>query len=160
MKLKIGMIVNYKPTAYEMGIMKEKQSVCNIKENLPAVVVSIDEENYLVNLKVLLDGKGDIWAKDVVQGDEVGQWEWFEFEEAEETAFLDEINALIVKLAQQKNELEELSKNVNIDIVNLQERALSFSEAIEAAKAFTGEVNAAAIPVKAVVITAKDAKKV
>jgi len=43
MKLKIGMIVAYKPTATEMGFMKERQSVCNIKENLPAIVVAIDE---------------------------------------------------------------------------------------------------------------------
>jgi len=123
MKLKIGMIVSYKPTAYEMGFMKERQSVCNIKETLPAIIVAIDQfddedndEAPVVNLKVLLDGQGDIWAKDVKQGDEVGQWKLFEFEEDEENAFLNEITALIVKLAQQNNELVELLDSVHEDI--------------------------------------------
>ena len=81
MKLKIGMIVCYKPTSTEMGYMKERHSVCNIKEELPAVVVAIDEDTEVVNLKVLLDGQGDIWATAVVYGEGVGEWEFYPSEE-------------------------------------------------------------------------------
>ena len=108
MKLKIGMIVSYKPTATEMGFMKERHSVCNIKENLPAVVVNIDEDvegTEVVNLKVLLDGQGDIWAKDVEQGDEVGQWEFYP--ETEEL-HLSDVDVAIEKALNAKTELEEI----------------------------------------------------
>ncbi|HEY3389990.1 MAG TPA: hypothetical protein VGK38_10495, partial [Prolixibacteraceae bacterium] len=100
------------------GFMREKQSVCNIKEALPAIIVAIDDDVHgdpAINLKVLLDGQGDIWAVDAKQGDEVGQWNFYPTEESE---FIDEINRLITKLAQQKNDLIELLDGVQEDIEN------------------------------------------
>jgi len=60
-----------------------------------------------------------------------------------------------VKLAQQKKELEELSENVRVDIIQLQERALSINEDIEASKALLAEIKGSVI-----IATAPNAKKV
>jgi len=64
-KLRVGMIVSYKTTAADQAKMAEHRSVCNVVEELPAVVVAIDEDVHgdtAVNLKVVLDGLSDIWS--------------------------------------------------------------------------------------------------
>ena len=104
-KLRVGLVVSYKTNAADQAKMAEHRSVCNVKEELPAVVVAIDEDNYQVNLKVLLDGQGDIWAKDVVQGDEEGQWEFYP--EPEELQ-LSDVDVAIEKALNAKAELEEI----------------------------------------------------
>ena len=104
-KLRVGLVVSYKTTAADQAKMAEHRSVCNVIEELPAVVVAIDEKNYQVNLKVLLDGQGDIWAKDVVQGDEEGQWEFYP--EPEELQLTD-VDVAIEKALNAKAELEEI----------------------------------------------------
>lgn len=76
MKLRKGMIVNYHPTPTECGKMREHRSTCNISEELPAVVVHVHSDD-VVNLKVLLDGVGDLWATEVKSGDGVGEWDFY-----------------------------------------------------------------------------------
>jgi hypothetical protein len=75
-KLKVGMIVNYQTTEQDQNKMSEHRSVCNVRAELPAVVVAVNGKDS-VNLKVLLDGQGDIWATSSPQGDTPGCWSFY-----------------------------------------------------------------------------------
>lgn len=110
MKVSLGLIVSYKPTERECLRMSEHRSVCNVQPELPAVIVAFGPPD-TVNLKVLLDGQGDIWATSVLQGDEEGEWNFYPNEENE---FMDEIKLLILKIVDQKKELEDTIENFNV----------------------------------------------
>jgi hypothetical protein len=71
---RLGQIVNYTPTLQQRNEMKERH--CNQPEELPAVVVAVFTPE-MVNLKVLLDGPGDIWATSSPQGKLEGQWDFY-----------------------------------------------------------------------------------
>ena len=83
-KVKVGMIVNYKTTEQDQTKMSEHRSVCNVREELPAVVTAVNPES--VNVKVLLDGQGDLWATSCPQGDTPGCWNFYPEEKKEKGA--------------------------------------------------------------------------
>ena len=153
MEFKIGMIVSYKPTATEMGLMRERRSVCNIREDLPAVIVAVNEENETFNLKVLLDGQGDIWAKDVKQGEEVGQ---FDFYPTEEDDLIRDYAIAVNGWNDAKSELKDLIKDLETAKNELKEELENILPKIEAAK--EKAIKAASVEEQA--ITSGDAKKV
>lgn len=70
----IGRVVNYHTTDAQRIRMKHNNN-CNVSELLPAIIVAVWGP-YIVNLKVLLDGEGDLWATSVQEGTGEGQWEW------------------------------------------------------------------------------------
>lgn len=69
----IGGVVIYNTTEEEQERMREMQS-CNVQAQLPAVIVAVWPTS--VNLSVILDGQGTLWATSRHQGDEPGQWNW------------------------------------------------------------------------------------
>jgi len=75
----IGRIVIYHTTETERAIMSTSPE-CNKQEHLPAVVVanwsSEGVENQTINVKVLLDGKGELWKTSIQMGEGEGQWSW------------------------------------------------------------------------------------
>ena len=78
MKPTIGRTVVYKTTEADRNLMKAKGDTdgrCNVQQELPAVVVAVWSEE-CVNLKVNLDGDGEIWKTSINQGDEEGHWSW------------------------------------------------------------------------------------
>jgi len=153
MKLKVGTIVGYKPTATEMGLMRERRSVCNIQEDLPAVIVAIDPENETVNLKVLLDGQGDIWATGVKQGEEVGQ---FDFYPTEEDDLIRDYAYAVNGWQDAKAELKDLIKDLETAKNELKEELADVLPKIEVAK----EKAIKASSVNEPALTSGDAKKV
>ena len=110
--LVVGMIVKYKTTEADQSKMAEHRSVCNVKEELPAVIVAV-WPNDVVNLKVLLDGQGEIWQTSVLQGEEIGEYSLYP---SEENKFIAEIEGLIIKLAGEKHELEQVSIRIQEDL--------------------------------------------
>lgn len=72
MKPTIGRIVMYNPTKEEKETM-EKNPNCNVADKLPGVVVAVWSET-TINLKVMLDGQGDLWKTSAQQGEGEGQW--------------------------------------------------------------------------------------
>lgn len=90
MKLRLGKIVNYHPTPSEMGRMRELPSICNIKEELPAMIVAINDDGS-VNLKVMLDGQGGHWAQSVKKGSDTGEWDFYPKHENAEAIIPDEV---------------------------------------------------------------------
>lgn len=74
MKPTLGRIVLYKPTAAQIVKMANAPN-CNTSELLPAIVVAVWSPT-TVNLKVHLDGEGDLWATSAQQGTLEGQWMW------------------------------------------------------------------------------------
>lgn len=77
MKPTIGRMVVYTATEDDKQQMRDMEN-CNVQDQLPAVVVAVwgDDENALVNLKVLLDGEGDVWRTSIPRGDEPFNWNW------------------------------------------------------------------------------------
>ena len=70
----IGRIVLYNTTDSQRIKMKNSQN-CNVSEVLPATVVAVWSP-IMVNLKVHLDGEGDLWVTSVHMGTGEGEWEW------------------------------------------------------------------------------------
>lgn len=74
----IGRVVIYKPTEEEKNTMRAKNHAdasCNVCEELPAIVTNVFNAT-LVNLKVLLDGEGTLWATSRPEGNLEGHWHW------------------------------------------------------------------------------------
>lgn len=70
----IGRIVVYTTTDQDQRMINEHPHNTP-REQSPAIIVAVlDEET--VNLKVLIDGCGELYRKEVVQGNEPGQWNW------------------------------------------------------------------------------------
>jgi len=145
MKVRVGMIVSYKTTEADQARMAEHRTVCNVKAELPAVVVNVDEDvngDEVVNLKVLLDGQGEIWVKDAAQGDEAGQWDFYQSEEDDlirdyaiaVNSWIDakeELKDLIKDLETAKNELKEELADVLPKIEEAKARAIKFASVKE-----------------------------
>ena len=84
-KVKLGLIVNYKTTEQDQKSMSEHSRVCNVQEELPAVVVKVWGPE-CVNLKVFHDGQGDTWVTSSLQGDTPGSWNFLPEEKKEKKA--------------------------------------------------------------------------
>lgn len=82
MKPTIGRIVNYIPTEKEKEAIQTLglgNSYAGMK--LPAIIVAVwgENEDSAVNLKVLIDGKGEFWKTSICVGKEEnkeGSWYW------------------------------------------------------------------------------------
>lgn len=72
MKPTIGTVVTYNTTNDEQTEMINNPD-CNVQEKLPAIIVAVHSEES-VNLKVFLDGKGELWVTSSLKGDDEGQW--------------------------------------------------------------------------------------
>ncbi len=70
---RIGKTVHYKPTQEDKNYMKNANTICNSSDLLPAIIVA-DWSESCVNLKVLLDGVGDLWKTSMQKGTEEGNW--------------------------------------------------------------------------------------
>lgn len=78
MNVSIGRTVIYKTTDAQQDAMRKASSLgrsCNVTDELPAIVVAVWSQS-AINLKVILDGIGDIWVTSVSEGDQPGQWHW------------------------------------------------------------------------------------
>jgi hypothetical protein len=78
MNVTIGRVVIFKTTEQQQDAMRKASLLgrsCNASDELPAIVVAVWSQN-VINLKVLLDGIGDIWVTSVSEGDQPGQWHW------------------------------------------------------------------------------------
>lgn len=69
----IGRIVIYKTTEQDRKAME--YSCQNVQKELPAIIVAVYGES-TVNLKVILDGKGDLWKTSASKGDQEGNWDF------------------------------------------------------------------------------------
>lgn len=74
MKPTIGRIVIYNTTGLERSEM-EQNPQCNVSEKLPAMITAVWSDD-CVNLKVFLDGEGEIWKTSAQKGDDEDQWNW------------------------------------------------------------------------------------
>ena len=75
MKPTIGRIVRYRTTEEDRESMRKNHQ--NVQEELPAIIVAVWSDT-CVNLKVLLDGEGDMWVTSSSQGNDEMNWNWFE----------------------------------------------------------------------------------
>lgn len=74
----IGRIVIYKTTEAQQKAMQSAPALnkgTNVSKELPAMIVAVWGPT-VVNLKVFLDGHGDIWVTSATLGDDPGQWNW------------------------------------------------------------------------------------
>ena len=78
MKPTIGRTVIYNTT--EEQKTKMRVDYANVADKLPATIVAVWGTES-VNLKVNLDGPGDMWLTSITRGDEPGQWNWPVIEE-------------------------------------------------------------------------------
>lgn len=85
----IGRIVIYRPTHDDK--IKMTYIRCNVQDELPAIISAVNEDR-TVNLKVLLDGKGDMHREAVKEGEEDGQWSWPVMEAFIDQGDLDELD--------------------------------------------------------------------
>lgn len=72
----IGRVVIYIPTEEEkerMRALNRADGSCNVSNELPAIVVNVFDST-MVNLKVLLDGEGTLWATSRCEGNLEGHW--------------------------------------------------------------------------------------
>ncbi len=69
----IGRIVMYTPSEEEKKQMKAAGG--NGADTLPAVIVAVWSST-TVNLKVILDGPGDLWKTSVNLGEQETNWNW------------------------------------------------------------------------------------
>lgn len=74
MKPTIGRIVVYSTTSLDQRMINEHPHNTP-REQTPAIIVFVNDDNS-VNLKLFIDGCGELYKKDVVQGNEIGQWAW------------------------------------------------------------------------------------
>lgn len=56
------------------GYQAHTGTLVHVGDEFPAVVVKVAESG--VNLKVLLDGNDNLWARGIGEGDGAGQWHW------------------------------------------------------------------------------------
>jgi len=70
-KTQIGTVVIYKTTKEDREKLKAKKA-CNESKELPAIIVSVYGDT--ANLKVLLDGTGELWKTSIEQGHDEGYW--------------------------------------------------------------------------------------
>jgi len=127
-KLRVGMIVSYKTNAIDQSKMAEHRSVCNVREELPAVVVAVDEDT--VNLKLILDGQGDHWVTSVYEGEEEGEWSLYPDEELNQT----ELDAAFERVNEAKKELQELINSLSEIEKELAEELVILAAKYEEAK--------------------------
>lgn len=69
----IGRIVVYKTTEEDKNEMRERSA--NVADELPAVITAVWSAD-CVNLKVLLDGPGDLWVTSACKCDDERGWQW------------------------------------------------------------------------------------
>lgn len=70
----IGRIVIYKTTKEEQKAMQDSGKQ-NVQEQLPAIIVAV-WANSVVNLKVVLDGVGELWKTSTPRGEGAGSWDF------------------------------------------------------------------------------------
>lgn len=77
MKPTIGRVVIYTPTEDERKAWRESSggNKINEAEKLPAIVVAVWSET-CINVKVDLDGPGQLWKTSINRGDGPGEWNW------------------------------------------------------------------------------------
>ncbi len=79
----IGRIVKYKLKEEEKEQLRALSNSslsghCNISDESPATIVAVWSEDS-INAKVHLDGAiPDLWVTSIQQGEEPGQWNWFQ----------------------------------------------------------------------------------
>jgi len=73
MKPTIGRIVIYTTTDDDKNYMRINH--CNVVDELPAVIVNVwgDTEDACVNLKVMLDGHGDMWKTSIPRKSDINK---------------------------------------------------------------------------------------
>lgn len=74
----VGRIVMYNTTEQDRAKMKALSCLgkgCNEQKQLPAIIVAVWGPE-CVNLKVMLDGHGDLWKTSAGMGDHEGGWSW------------------------------------------------------------------------------------
>ena len=71
----LGQQVFYIVTDEEITTMNN-QSNCNSQQILPATIVAVwgDTPESAVNIKIHLDGEGDLWKTSITQGTSPGDW--------------------------------------------------------------------------------------
>lgn len=69
----IGRIVIYNTTEAQRKEFEKNNE--NQAKQLPAIIVAV-WSNSCVNLKVITDGKNDLWVTSSVQGEQDGNWNW------------------------------------------------------------------------------------
>jgi hypothetical protein len=74
MKATIGRIVQYRTTPEDQKRMGENPHN-TVRAILPAIVTAVNEDG-TVNLSIVLDGYGNIYAPNVILGDGEGQYAW------------------------------------------------------------------------------------
>ena len=74
MKPTIGRIVIYKTTEAEQQTMEDSTNQ-NVQKELPAIIVAVWSES-TVNLKVILDGAGELWKTSATKGESEGNWDF------------------------------------------------------------------------------------
>lgn len=73
MKPTIGRIVIYKTNQADRELFRDLGD--NIVMELPAIIVNVWSDT-CVNLKVITDGKLDLWRMSINQGDGEYNWNW------------------------------------------------------------------------------------
>lgn len=69
-KVKVGLIVAYWPTKSELKDIKTGNN-----DELPAIITNVNKDKS-VNLKVILDCKGELAVKNKSHGHKVGNWNY------------------------------------------------------------------------------------
>ncbi len=75
--LKIGQIVLYRTTSTDKEYFRNQNTLANVSEFLPAVIVAVWDEAH-VNLKVFCDGIQDLWKTSISYGSGEGIWKYIE----------------------------------------------------------------------------------
>jgi hypothetical protein len=70
----IGRVVIYKTTEEDRKKMRESSNQ-NVQHELPATIVAVWSES-CVNVKVDIDGEGQLWKTSINLGTEEGNWGW------------------------------------------------------------------------------------
>lgn len=73
MKPTIGKMVVYRTTQADREMMKRSEQKCIVQEKLPAVVISVKDDE-TVNLRVFCDGDITLHKTDAVRGAKEGGW--------------------------------------------------------------------------------------
>ncbi len=86
----LGDVVIYNTTKEEQKKMSFA-ATCNTQNQLPATVVHVWDNGTTVNLKVDLDGNGQLWIPSVEHGNEERSWNWPDAKVPKKSAWQKEI---------------------------------------------------------------------
>ena len=126
---KIGMVVIYNTTEEERKMMYDHPD-CNVQMKLPAIIVAVHgaSEGSCVNLKVICDGKIELWKTSVVKGDNEMNWNFktteedVQIESTTDEEIVDELTAEVPKITpgtSEENTTEEVEFHF-VAIINRQ----------------------------------------